>query len=185
MKKSIVALSVFFASGVSAFELNEFDINPMIGASWASDTSPHYEMNSALTLGAEVIYDNRFMVGFSGAKANRSRDMYGAPESENKFKTVYGGYFVDDNLAIKLGASFQTHDTTSTAWTPNGEQTTTKTAERTYAMIGAGYYFQNDFNVSLHLNIPVSGDPFIHSHNGEELDRKDFMMTSLMIGYRF
>ena len=186
MKKHVVALAVFFAaSNAYAVEFKDFDFNPMVGTSWASDTDAHYGMNASLTMGAELIYDERFLIGVTGAEASRPRNMYGAPDSKSKFESIYGGYFVSESLALKLGATFQTHDTTSTAWTPDGDQTITNTAKRTYAMLGAGYYYGDNFNISLHMNIPVSGDPFVHPYSGEELERTDFMMASLLVGYRF
>ncbi|MGL4843850.1 MAG: hypothetical protein ACRC2Y_04425 [Aeromonas veronii] len=184
--KKLFVLSVLFAAPSMAVELSDFDFNPLVGMSWGTGGDSVNGASGSLTMGGEVIYKDKFLVGASGF--NVDRHYYNMAYQDNAFKaeyrSIWGGYFVQPDLALKLGYTRQNEEFNgrSVFIDPIGgyhEITGTNEWSINYAMLGLGYHFTENLNVNLHINVPVSGG-FL-----ETKSKSDYLNSSLMFGYRF
>ncbi|MGL4843961.1 MAG: hypothetical protein ACRC2Y_04995 [Aeromonas veronii] len=184
MKKTFIALALL-SSSVSAVELSDFDLNPLVGLSFGAGSGETNGASGSLTLGAEVIYKDQFLIGLSGYDVDRNYGGNPSTSFENEYRSVWAGYFVTSDVALKLGYTRQDESFVSKYTSPdfvNGGVKESYSAgdwSMNYVMIGAGYHVTENLNFNLHINIPTGGN---FSHYAP---KSNYVNSSLMLGYRF
>ncbi len=184
MKKTLIALALI-SSSASAVELSDFDFNPLVGLSFGAGSGETNGASGAITLGAEVIYQDRFLLGVSGYNVDRNYGGNPSTDFEDEYRSVWAGYFVTSDVALKLGYTRQEESFVSKYISPdfvNGgvkESFSAGAWSINYAMLGVGYHVTENLNFNLHVNIPTGGN-FSHY-----TPKSNYVNSSLMIGYRF
>lgn len=170
--------------------IEKLDFNVMAGVLWnnAGDmTAP----STAL----EVIYDDKYLVGaqYSWKSKDWSNEAsfyipevgmvtnIGKNETKTNYASLYGGYFITDSIALKLGYTKETSKTDGKSYdkaTGNYVGGWNNDFDVDFVMLGASYHYKN-FNANLHFNralsTSVKGFDNLNAYNN----------WSLLLGYKF
>lgn len=162
---------IILVGAVLSFNVAAFDVNPILGLQVHADPVMDGSVTVSPTIGGEVIFDG-LIVGLSAAQF-KDDVKYGRLSADVKVttKSLWGGKFVTDRTAIKLGITDMDADINTRVGSISGSQT--------HLLIGTGYYFDSGVNLSLHLNVPVTGDAF------GKTDLFEYTNVQALVGYRF